>query len=214
MKSAFITLEGGEGSGKTTQIKLLETAFAAARTPCIRTREPGGSTGAEKIRDLLVNGDSDRWDASTETLLFYAARLDHVNKLIRPALQENKVVICDRFTDSTMVYQGVGKKLPEEFINKLHELTLADFAPDMTIILDIDPTIGLKRASERSGAEDRFEGMAMNFHYQVRQGFLTIAEKSPDRCVVVDASQKPQEIHASIITLVNERLGFTLMPHG
>ncbi len=206
----FITFEGGEGSGKSTQIALLEKAFQNAGIECVKTREPGGSAGAEQIRDLLVNGDVDAWDADTETLLFYAARLDHVNKIIKPALKKKHTVLCDRFADSTMVYQGVGKQVPNDYIHALHKLTLVDFSPNLTLMFDIDPKIGLKRAADRNGGEGRFESMDISFHQQVRQGFLKIAKTDPERCAVIDASLDIQTVHQSIITLVNKRLGTTL----
>jgi len=212
MTGTFITFEGGEGSGKSTQLGLLWEAFNAARIPCLKTREPGGSPGAEQIRKLLVSGDVDAWDPMAETLLFYAARLDHVNAMVRPALKAGKTVICDRFADSTLVYQGVGKKIPEAAIREMHKTTLGDFAPDLTLILDIDPALGLKRAGERRGDETRFESMNITFHEAVRAGFLAIAKKEPKRCAVIDASQDPASVHKAIIALVNQRLGTTLVP--
>ena len=210
MTGTFITFEGGEGSGKSTQVKLLCEALAAAKIPHIATREPGGSPGAEHIRKLLVNGDKDAWDAETETLLFYAARIDHVNKLIKPALAEGKTVICDRFADSTLVYQGIGKNLPEEYIHSIHRLTLGNFAPDVTIILDIDPKVGLQRAKTRAGNEIRFESMDFDFHQSVRAGFLAIARREPGRCVVVDVSDDIPKIHADIIKIMNQRFALKL----
>lgn len=210
--SHFITLEGGEGSGKSTQLQLLAKAMAAAGVPCVTTREPGGSPGAEEIRKLLVSGNTDAWDAETETLLFYAARLDHVNKLIRPAMEAGKTVICDRFTDSTQVYQGAGKGLPETYIRMLHRMTLGDFLPNLTLILDIDPTEGLKRAHARRGGENRFETMDMEFHQRVRAGFLSIAKAEPHRCAVVSAAGDVGSVHRSLIEIINQRLGFVLKP--
>ncbi len=207
MAGRFITLEGGEGCGKTTQIKLLAEAMSRAGIPCLATREPGGSPGAEKIRELLVTGAADRWDAKTETLLFYAARADHLTRHIRPALAAGKTVICDRFADSTRVYQGIGKKVDSSFIDKLHELILGDFAPDLTFILDIDPEIGLARAASRRGDEMRFEKLPTAFHQLVRGGFLDIAKKEPSRCVVVDASQEAPQVARVIQAALAERLG-------
>jgi dTMP kinase len=224
MSGKFITFEGGEGSGKSTQLQLLGKAFATSGVPHVITREPGGSIGAEAIRKLLVSGDADAWDAETETLLFYAARLDHVGKLIRPVLAEGKMVICDRFVDSTMVYQGVGKGLPEEYIQMLHRLTLGNFMPDLTIILDIDPAVGLMRANRRQINETRFESMdsdfnqrvinetrfeqmGIDFHRRIRAGFLTIAEREPARCVIVDAAQEKEQVQEQIAQVMRERLG-------
>ncbi|MDE3060681.1 MAG: dTMP kinase [Pseudomonadota bacterium] len=206
MTGRFITLEGGEGSGKSTQLKLLDEAFSAGRLPHAVTREPGGTKGAEHIRSLLVNGEAEAWDPITETLLFYAARLDHVNKLVKPALADGKTVLCDRFVDSTLVYQGIGKGLPEAYIRMLHSLTLGNFMPHLTIILDIDPAIGLRRAAERRGGETRFEAMDIDFHHRIRAGFLAIAEREPQRCVVVDAGQEKEALHLSIIEILRQRL--------
>jgi dTMP kinase len=206
----FITLEGGEGCGKSTQIALLSDALSKAQIPHIKTREPGGSPGAERIRSLLVSGDKDRWDADTETLLFYAARLDHVQRVIQPALAEHKIVLCDRFVDSTRVYQGVGKQVPAAFIEALQQLTLGEFIPDITLILDIDPSIGLKRTSVRTGYETRFESMDLSFHQAVRNGFLNIAKHEPKRCVVIDASQSIDVVQAHIISTLQSRLGIVI----
>ena len=210
MAGHFITFEGGEGSGKSTQLKLLASAFEKANLPFISTREPGGSEGAERIRNLLVTGKEDAWDAETETVLFYAARLDHVNKLVKPALAEGKTVICDRFADSTMVYQGTGKGLAEAYIKNLHSLTLGNFAPDLTIILDIDPVEGLKRASGRAGDETRFESMNIDFHQRIRTGFLNIATREPGRCAVLNAAQDKDALYAEIVATIRSRLGLAL----
>lgn len=210
MTGTFITFEGGEGSGKSTQLSLLFEALQSAGIDCIKTREPGGTPGAEKIRDMLVSGKADRWDAVTETLLFYAARLDHVNKLIKPALASNKTVICDRFADSTIVYQGIGKNLTEEYVRTLHQLVLGNFAPDLTLILDIDPAVGLKRAAERKGGEGRFESMDIDFHHRIRTGFLSIAKREPERCIVLDAAQDKNVLHKQIVSAINQRLGLSL----
>jgi dTMP kinase len=210
MTGRFITLEGGEGSGKSTQLVLLGKAFEKAKLPFVVTREPGGTTGAEQIRSLLVNGEADAWDPVSETLLFYAARLDHVTKLIKPALEQNKIVICDRFTDSTCVYQGIAKRLSEDYVRMLHQLTLGNFAPDLTFILDIDPAAGLKRAAARRGGEARFEGMDIDFHHRIRAGFLSIAKREPERCVVLDAAQDKDALHKQMLGIIHERLGLTL----
>ena len=206
MTGKFITFEGGEGSGKSTQLGMLLDAFSASGLSCIKTREPGGSPGAEQIRDLLVKGAVDAWDATTETLLFYAARLDHVNKVIRPMISAGTHVICDRFADSTRVYQGVGKGLSDDFISDLHRLTLGDFMPDLTIILDIDQDVGLERTRARSGDETRFESMTVAFHQKVRQGFLNIARSEPKRCLVIDAKKDQLTIHKQIVEAMNTKL--------
>ena len=202
----FITFEGGEGCGKSTQVGLLSEALRNAGIPVLKTREPGGSAGAERIRQLLVSGDKDAWDPVAETLLFYAARMDHVSTLIKPALARGETVICDRFADSTRVYQGIGKKVPEAFISNLHRLSLDSFVPNLTIILDIDPAIGLERANARNGNENRFESMNFSFHQAVRDGFLAIAKREVDRCVVVDASQSIESIQEHIRHAIKSRL--------
>ncbi|MDE3015590.1 MAG: dTMP kinase [Pseudomonadota bacterium] len=206
----FITFEGGEGSGKSTQLTLLHESLEKAGVSCMKTREPGGSDGAERIRRLLVEGRADAWNAEAETLLFYAARLDHVNRLVKPALAAGKTVLCDRFADSTLVYQGIGKGLSEEYIRSLHHLTLGNFAPDLTIILDIDPAIGLKRALERRGGETRFEALGLEFHQRIRAGFLSIAQAEPGRCVVANAAGKIEKIHEHIVDAIHTRLGLMI----
>ena len=207
MAGKFITFEGGEGSGKSTQLQLLDKALAAAGIAHVITREPGGSPGGEAIRKLLVSGDVDAWGAETETLLFNAARLDHVHTLIKPALAEGKTVICDRFVDSTLVYQGIGKGLSEEYIRMLHRLALGNFMPDLTIILDIDPAVGLKRAAARKGSENRFESMDIDFHHRIRAGFLAIAGREPERCAVVDGGQEKEVLQKRIAEILAQRLG-------
>lgn len=212
MTGKFITFEGGEGSGKSTQVKLLCKAFADAGLMYVATREPGGSVGAEKIRSLLVTGEADAWDAMSETLLFYAARRDHVLRLIQPALREGTTVICDRFVDSTLVYQGIGKGVPQEHIGMLHGLTLGKFMPDLTIFLDIDPKLGLERAHGRAGDETRFEKLGTEFHEKIRAGFKEIVENDSSRCVMLDASLDVRTVHEHIVTIVNQRLGLELKP--
>ncbi len=212
MSGKFITFEGGEGSSKSTQLKNVFNAIKSTNLRCVSTREPGGSPNAEAIRDLLVNGSADKWDPVAETLLFYAARLDHVTKIVKPALAEGNIVLSDRFADSTFVYQGIGKGLTEDYIHSLHQLTLGNFRPDLTFILDIDPAIGLKRALARSHAETRFESMNHEFHQMVRAGFLSIARREPERCVVIDANQSPEAITKEIITNINQRLNLSLAP--
>jgi dTMP kinase len=209
-KSLFITLEGGEGCGKSTQISLLADSFAASGLSCIKTREPGGSPGAEALRQLLVSGEVDSWDPVSETLLFYAARKNHLERTILPALRSSTHVLCDRFADSTRVYQGIGKGLSLEFIDRLHSLTLGNFAPDITFILDIDPEIGLKRAASRRGDETRFESMPLDFHRQIRAGFLSIAQQEPGRCVVIDAAQSKESVYRAISQSLSSYIGHAL----
>lgn len=210
MRGSFITFEGGEGSGKSTQVKLLCDTLTAKNVVHIATREPGGTESAERIRDLVVNGATDAWQPATETLLFYAARLEHVHRLIKPSLEEGRHVICDRFSDSTLVYQGIGKDLSEYYVQMLHKLTLGNFAPDLTFILDISPQEGLRRAQERNHKEKRFEDMPMDFHRRIRAGFLAIAAREPRRCVVLDAGQDPKTLHTRIVNVVSQRLGIRL----
>lgn len=213
-KARFITLEGGEGAGKSTQAKRLAAALEGRGIACMLTREPGGSPGAEAIRKLLVQGERDKWDAETETLLMFAARSDHVARRIKPALAEGKWVICDRFVDSTYAYQGAGRGLHPEFIETLERLVLAGFAPDLTLILDVDPDIGLVRTSGRAGdgarEEARFERFGKSFHKQLRAAFCDIAAKHPDRCLVVDASQPEEEVARGVLRAVSEKFGVAI----
>lgn len=176
----------------------------------VRTREPGGSEGAEAIRRLLLDGANERWDAIGEALLFYAARRDHLVKLIRPALERGRWVVCDRFADSTLVYQGYGRGLPLADLLALHRFALGDFAPDLTLILDLPVADGLARAARRSADADRFERLDAAFHERLREGFRRIAADHPERCVLIDASGGPDRVHRAIIATVSARLGVTL----
>lgn len=174
------------------------------------TREPGGSPGAEVIRKLVVEGAPGLWDDLTETLLFNAARADHLAKRVWPALQKGEVVLCDRFVDSTLVYQGVGKGLGVDYLRDLHLSLFGNFMPHLTFILDIPPKQGLERAKARAGAETRFENMKLTFHESVREGFLAIARQEPERCVVIDASQPVEKVHSDMREAISVRLGITL----
>ena len=207
MAGRFITLEGGEGSGKSTQTKRLARVLEGRGHSVLVTREPGGSPGAEEIRALLVKGDPGRWDALTETLLVYAARADHVGRTIGPALLAEKWVICDRFTDSTYAYQGAGRGLARETIRRIDSLVLDDFKPDMSLMLDLDVETGLRRAASRGGAESRFENFDRDFHERLRQSFLDIAKRNPDRCAVIDASQDEEAVATAIWAAVSRRFG-------
>ncbi len=198
MHGCFISFEGGEGSGKSTQIKLLADILGSNKIDVVLTREPGGSKGAEEIRELLVKGESGRWDGITELLLLYAARRDHVERIIKPAIKAGKWVLCDRFSDSTMAYQGYGYELGREKILKVHEASLGEFQPDLTMIIDIPVDIGLKRALSRRDGEDRYESMDISFHQRMRNGYIDIAKSDPSRVKVVDG--------AGTINQVNERL--------
>ena len=203
----MITVEGGEGAGKSTQVERLVASLDAAGLPAQRTREPGGSQGAEAIRRLLLEGESDRWDALGEALLLNAARRDHVIRTIEPALARGVWVVCDRFADSTLAYQGYGRGLPLDRLRALHRLTLGDFQPDLTLILDLPVEEGLRRAMLRPGAADRFERLDHGFHQRLRDGFLAIAAAEPERCVLVDASGDVESVHHAIIAAVGQRLG-------
>lgn len=209
----FITFEGGEGTGKTTQIKGLRSLLEARGLDVVQTREPGGSPGAEAIRDLLVNGDTERWCPATEALLHYAARNEHLEHVVRPALEKGAYVLCDRFSDSTMAYQGIVQGLGSETITTLEALVVRQTSPDLTLVLDLDSALGLARAKDRagegSGGEDRYERMGENFHKRLRAAFLQIAEDNPGRCVVIDASGSVPEVGAAIWTAVQDRLGLT-----
>lgn len=193
-RGLFITLEGGEGSGKSTQAKKLQAALGALGQTVTVTREPGGSPGAEAIRSLLVTGAADRWDGMTEALLLFAARRNHVERTIKPALDAGSIVICDRFTDSTMAYQGYGHDLGRETVEQLSAIVLGNFRPDLTLILDIPVEDGLKRAVSRGGDEQRYEDMDVAFHHHLRDGFLDIAKREPDRCRVIDAVGTEDEV--------------------
>lgn len=207
MSGLFITFEGGDGAGKTTQIRLLKEALEKMGKNVLLTREPGGSEGAETIRPLLVSGKSN-WDALTEVLLFSAARRDHLVQKIWPAIKENKIVLCDRFSDSTMAYQGYGRGDDKELqmkLNQLYKMIAGDFEPDLTFILDIDPKIGLKRSCDRSGnTERRFEDMDIQFHQNLRQAFLKIAQQNPNRYHVISAEQSIENIHQEIMKVINQ----------
>jgi dTMP kinase len=202
----FITFEGGEGTGKSTQVAHLSQRLTAAGREVVVTREPGGSVGAEAIRGLLVAGAIDRWSPLTEALLMNAARRDHVERIIAPALAAGTVVICDRFADSTRAYQGVAGGVPAEVITALETAVLGPLRPDLTLILDLPVETGLARAASRANAEGRFEAKGETFHVRLTQAFLRIAAAEPDRCVVIDAAGPPDEVAARIWPHVASRL--------
>lgn len=209
-KGRFITLEGGEGTGKSTQVTRLVAALRKAGKTTIATREPGGSAGAEEIRALLVSGDTSRWDAVTEALLHFAARRDHLRRTIWPAIEASEWVVSDRFADSTMAYQGYGYGLGREVVETLYKATVGSFGPDLTLVLDLPVDLGLERARGRGGYETRYEAFDIGFHTRVRQGFLEIAETEPKRCVVIDASRDPDEVAHAVRAAVQMRLGVEL----
>ena len=206
-RGRFITLEGGEGAGKSTQIRRLAAKLEAKGHAVVTTREPGGAPGAEAIRELLVEGDTGRWTARTEALLHFAAREEHLARTIRPALGRGDWVISDRFVDSTMAYQGVAQGLGPEFIGKLRALVVGDDMPELTLVLDLAPEIGLSRAKGRGTAgEDRYERMELEFHRTLRQAFLDIAKSEPDRCAVIDATQSEETVSADIWAILQARM--------
>lgn len=206
-RGRFITLEGGEGAGKSTHIRHLAAWLRGRGIDVVTTREPGGTEGAETIRRLIVEGSVDRWDALTETLLLNAARRDHVRRLVVPALERGTWVLCDRYVDSTLVYQGVAKGVEPETLLQLHTLSTGPLWPDLTLVLDLPPTVGLARAAGRAGAETRFEDHAIDFHERLRRGFLDLADRFADRCAVVDASAPLDAVSAAIEAVLRERLG-------
>lgn len=209
-RGRFITLEGGEGAGKSTQIRLLADALRAAGIDVVTTREPGGSPGAEAVRDLLVNGEPGRWLPVSEAMLLSAARHDHVMRTIRPALDAGQWVLCDRFADSTMAYQGYGHGLDHGVLTALRDIAVGDTTPDLTLILDIDPAQGLARAASRRGGEDRYERMQITFHEKLREGYQAIAKAEPSRCAIIDASSGIDAIQSDIRAAIADRLGVVL----
>lgn len=213
MKGLFITLEGGEGAGKSTQSRRLKSALESAGRDVVLTREPGGTPEAEKIRDLLVQRDGGNWTPMAECLLFFAARQMHVETLIKPAIAAGKIVICDRFTDSTIAYQGYGHGFDISTIQQVAKLSLGDFKPDLTFVLDLPVADGLARslkqkdmAGGKENTEDRFEKLKIDFHEKLRQGFLTIAKHEPSRCVVVDAGGSADDVYNVIWTRIQNAL--------
>ncbi len=202
----FITFEGGEGAGKSTQVQRLAARLRADGRDVVTTREPGGSPGAESIRDIVLRGDADRWSPVTETLLMYAARRDHVERVIRPALDRGAWVICDRFADSTRAYQGAAGGVDPAFITALETYILEATRPDLTLVFDLPAEIGLARAQARAGAEMRFESKGMAFHERLRAGFQDIAAAEPDRCAIIDATAGIEAVEAAIWSTLTARL--------
>ena len=204
-RGRFITLEGGEGAGKSTQARRMAAHLSDQGLPVLVTREPGGSAGAEKIRSLLLGGTG--FDPVAEAMLMFAARREHVEATIRPALAAGIWVICDRFADSTRAYQCHGQGVPGEVYRKLADLALEGLAPDLTLILDIPPEAGMARAAARGVAADRYERLDAGFHARVRAGFLAIAAAEPARCAVVDAARDAEAVFAAIRGELGARLG-------
>ena len=205
-KAKFITFEGGEGAGKSTQIGLLAAALRAAGVDVLETREPGGSPGAEEIRELLVHGAPDRWDPMTETLLHFAARRQHLVETVWPALESGTWVLSDRFADSTMAYQGHGHELGPGAIEMIYRLVVGEFQPDLTLILDLPVDEGLRRAEGRRDGATRYERMGRDFHERLHRGFLEIAKSAPARCVLIDARGSIDEVHAAVKAVVTRQL--------
>ena len=204
-KGFFITFEGGEGAGKSTQIERLAKKLRAKKYDIVVTREPGGSPGAEAVRHVLLSGAAEPFGPRMEALLFAAARSDHVEQLIRPAVERGAIVLCDRFMDSSRVYQGVTGGLDPAFMEILERVAINGMVPDLTLILDIDPDEGLKRATARRAAHDnpdRFEKETLAIHQARREAFLAIAAAEPERCVVIDASAAPDAVENAVTATV------------
>ena len=213
MKGKFITFEGGEGTGKSTQIRLLEQYLKEKGEDVVVSKEPGGTEVGLEIRKLLVCGDKDKFDATAEALLYFADRHIHLTQKIWPAMEKGKIVLSDRFADSTFAYQyyGYNKRVSRDTLEALYDIAVGKFKPDLTIILDINPEKGLARSFNKAKGmevkELRFEGRDIEFHNNLRNGFLKIAEEEPQRCVVLNADKTIDELHQDIIKVINERLG-------
>jgi dTMP kinase len=202
----FITFEGGEGAGKSTQVQRLAQRLVAWGREVVVTREPGGTAGAEAVRALLVTGSAERWSALSECLMMNAARRDHVERLIAPALGRGAVVICDRFADSTRAYQGVAGGVPRPLILSIEAAVVGETRPDVTFILDLPVEAGLDRAAGRGGVEGRFEAKGLQFHAAIRSAFLEIAAGEPDRCETIDASLAPDRVAEAVWSCLQARV--------
>ncbi|MGD9918013.1 MAG: dTMP kinase [Paenirhodobacter sp.] len=194
----FISFEGIDGSGKSTQARMLAEALSAAGHEVVATREPGGSPGAEEIRALVLQGDPERWSPESEILLFTAARRDHLERTIDPALTAGKIVVCDRFADSTRMYQGMRREGLRALVDELHRLMIGR-EPDLTFLIDIEPEVGLYRAKGRRGHEERFEDMGLELQERMREGFLGLAREYPARFVVIDGARAPEDVARDIL---------------
>ncbi|NOD82907.1 dTMP kinase [Ruegeria sp. HKCCD6119] len=201
----FLTFEGIDGSGKSTQARMLAEHLRAQGHEVVLTREPGGSAGAEEIRSLVLEGDPDRWSAETEILLFTAARRDHLERTIEPALAAGKVVICDRFADSTRMYQGLSRGDLRNLVDQLHSLMIGR-EPDMTLLIDMDPETGLARAKGRQGTEERFEDFGPDLQKKMRAGFLALADEFPDRFHIVDGNRDMDSVAQDVTEIVQAAL--------
>lgn len=205
MSGFFISFEGGEGAGKTTQIKAVEEFLTEKGYSVVVTREPGGTYGAELVRSVILSGGAEQYGTAMEAILFAAARNDHVEGLIRPALEQGKVVLCDRYIDSSRVYQGVTGQIEPDFMDNLERITIDGIKPDLTLILDIPAEAGLARANLRRGNEivDRFEKETLSVHEQRRQAFLRLAEEESERCKVVNAAQNIDGVSKDILAHID-----------
>ena len=201
----FLTFEGADGSGKSTQAGHLAKTLQTRGLEVVLTREPGGSPGAEEIRKLLVEGEPARWSAKTEILLFTAARRDHLERTILPALARGAIVISDRFADSTRVYQGAARADLRQTVDRLHSLMIAH-EPDLTLVFDIDAKIGLSRGLARQSGEDRFEELGADFQQKLRQGYRALLDDFPDRCVAIDGKGTVEQVAKAVLVAVNGRL--------
>ena len=208
----MIVIDGVDGSGKGVQTRRLLDAMHNSALPCILTREPGGSPAAENIRELLVNGDPEKWDSMTELLLMVAARRAHLRDTIWPTLKSGSWVISDRFADSSRAFQGIAGELGLETVNKMHHLCIGDFNPDLVLILDIDESVALARAQERGTGEDRFEKKGQQYQAKVRQAFRDIAASNTERYVLIDASGSMDEVTAKILSAINSKFSLSLSP--
>ncbi len=207
----FISFEGIDGSGKSTQARLLATHLQAQGRDTVLTREPGGAPGAEEIRKLVLEGPTDRWSPETEILLFTAARRDHLERTVRPALAAGKIVICDRFADSTRMYQGLRGPGLRDMVDRLHDLMIGQ-EPDLTLLIDMDPAIGLARALGRQGHEERFEAFGQQMQEQMRAGFLDLARQYPARFRVIDGARPQDQVAADLAALVDAHLAAVPQP--
>ena len=214
MRGRFITFEGGEGSGKSTQAQALVDRLKSLAVGVVLTREPGGSPGAEVIRHVILSGAAKPLGPEAEAILFAAARDDHMQNTVKPALERGRWVVCDRFMDSTRVYQGALGNVDQRLLRGLERITVGEFRPDLTFILDVPPEIGLARATERrgSGEADRFEQESLDFHEKLRAAYREIAAGDPERCVLIDSQQPKERVAERIWAIVNERLDPTLAP--
>ena len=204
-RGRFITIEGGEGAGKSTQTARLARSLEGRGIPVMVTREPGGTAEAERIRGLLLDPGGAGWEPATEVLLYFAGRVENVAKTVEPALAAGRIVICDRFSDSTLAYQGYGAGAPLAAIRSIADAALGGFEPDLTLVLDMDPEIGLERTGKRSAARDRYESLPLDYHRRVREGFLAIAADAPERCVVIDATPDEDRVAEAILAEVAAR---------